>query len=124
MVKEVYKIMKNDEISRIAKSDPLIVQAGNGGLGVGGVVPSDSEELAALALAVRKTLSLKKRRKKNTRPNADSSSEDEKKHISVKRPCVGKKSWKKAPRTLNENEAKKKKKEHLQPHVIVIVTTR
>ncbi len=30
LVKEVYKIMKNDEISRIAKSDPLIVQAGNG----------------------------------------------------------------------------------------------
>ena len=60
LVKEVYKIMKNDEISGIAKSDPLIVQAGNGGLGVGVVVPSDCEELAALALAVKKTLSLKK----------------------------------------------------------------
>jgi hypothetical protein len=30
LVREVYKIMKNDDISRIAKSDPLIVQAGNG----------------------------------------------------------------------------------------------
>jgi transcription elongation factor Elf1 len=60
-------------------------------------------------------LLVKRRRKKNKTPNSYSSSEDETKRISAKRTCVGKKSWKKHPRTLNVNELQKKKKKRTPP---------